>query len=244
MNDHLRNAMLAARITPTDVAAALTVDPKTVHRWLQGRIPYPRHRWAIADLLQVHEADLWPQVAQQHLALAGDVRAIYPHRWAVPQSVWHALFQGATEEIDILTYSGLFLPEDGKILDTLTARAHTGVKIRILLGDPNSPQVARRGTDEGIGPEVMAARIKNALTLYRRLHDVPNVEIRLHRTVLYNSIFRADNELLVNLHAYATPAANAPVMHLHHKEEQGAAAVYLTSFVHIWTAAAPHHDEI
>ncbi|MFI6174468.1 XRE family transcriptional regulator [Nonomuraea sp. NPDC051191] len=243
MNDHLRNAMLTARITPTDVAAALTVDPKTVHRWLQGRIPYPRHRWAIADLLQVHEADLWPQVAQQHLALAGDVRAIYPHRWAVHQSVWHTLFQGATEEIDILTYSGLFLPEDGKILDILTVRARAGVKIRILLGDPESPQVARRGTDEGIGPAVMAARIKNALTLYRRLHDVPNVEIRLHRTVLYNSIFRADNELLVNLHAYATPAAEAPVMYLHHKEEQGAAAVYLTSFVRIWAAAAPHDNE-
>ncbi|MET7333463.1 XRE family transcriptional regulator [Nonomuraea sp. NPDC005650] len=243
MNDNLRNAMVAARITPTDVAAALTVDPKTVNRWLKGRIPYPRHRWAIADLLHVHEADLWPQVTQQHLALAGDVQAIYSHRWAVPQSVWHTLFQGATEEIGILTYSGLFLPEDRRILDILTDRARTGVKVRILLGDPDSPQVARRGTDEGIGPDVMAARIKNALTLYRRLHNVPNVEIRLHRTVLYNSIFRADSRLLVNLHAYATPAADAPVMHLRHREDQGASAIYLVSFERIWTTAAPHSNE-
>ncbi|MDP4507616.1 helix-turn-helix domain-containing protein [Nonomuraea turcica] len=44
MNDNLRHAMAAARIQAIDLASALAVDPKTVHRWLKGRIPYPRHR--------------------------------------------------------------------------------------------------------------------------------------------------------------------------------------------------------
>ena len=44
----------------------------------------------------------------------------------------------------------------------------------------------------------MAAEIRNALTLYRPLGVVRNVEIRLHRIVLYNSIYRADDQLLVN----------------------------------------------
>ncbi|KAB8190213.1 XRE family transcriptional regulator [Nonomuraea phyllanthi] len=239
MNNNLRYALAAARLNTTDVAAALAVDPKTVSRWLNGRIPYPRHRWAVADLLHVDETDLWPEAAPRHQALSGGVHAIYPHRWAVPQTVWRNLFDRARKEIGILAYSALFLAEDRHILDTLTTRAKAGVTVRILLGNPDGSEVAARGTDEGIGEEVMAARVKNALSLYRVLLDVQGVEIRLHHTVLYNSIYRADDQLLVNTHAYGTPAANAPVMHLTHTDDKGPASTYLTSFNHIWTTAQP-----
>ncbi|MFD2357323.1 hypothetical protein ACFSTC_60685 [Nonomuraea ferruginea] len=167
MNDNLRYALAAARLTATDVAAALAVDPKTVSRWLQGRVPYPRHRWAVADLLHVDEADLWPEIAPRHQALAEGVRAIYPHRWAVPQAVWRNHFSAARREIGILAYSALFLAEDRAVLDALTARAKADVKVRILLGDPEGEAVAQRGADEGIGAEVMAARVMNALALFR-----------------------------------------------------------------------------
>ncbi|MEV4104171.1 XRE family transcriptional regulator [Nonomuraea sp. NPDC049649] len=242
MNDNLRYALAAARLTTTDVAAALAVDPKTVARWVQGRIPYPRHRWAVADLLQVDEADLWPETTRRHPALAGGVKTIYPHRWAVPQAVWRNHFGAAREEIDILAYSALFLAEDRAVLDTIRARAEAGVEVRILLGDPEGEAVAQRGADEGIGAEVMAARVKNALTLYRPLLDTEGVDIRLHRTVLYNSIYRADDELLVNTHAYATPAADAPVMHLTSSENEGPATTYLTSMARIWSTAQPCHQ--
>ncbi|WP_327107879.1 XRE family transcriptional regulator [Nonomuraea glycinis] len=239
MNDNLRYALAAARLNTTDVAAALAVDPKTVSRWLHGRVPYPRHRWAVADLLHVDEAELWPEVAPRHQALADGIQAIYPHRWAIPQTIWRNLFGGARREIGILAYSALFLAEDRGILDTLTDRAKAGVTVRILLGDPEGEEVATRGVDEGIGAEVMAARVRNALTLYRSLRDVPGVEIRLHRTVLYNSIYHADDHLLVNTHAYGTPAANAPVMHLSHTDDRGPAATYLSSMTRIWTTAQP-----
>ncbi|WP_433512897.1 XRE family transcriptional regulator [Nonomuraea sp. CA-143628] len=243
MNNNLRYALATARLNTTDVAAALAVDPKTVARWINGRTPYPRHRWAIADLLHLDEADLWPELAPRHQALTAGVEAIYPHRWAVPRTVWRNHFQEAAEQIGILAYSALFLAEDRGLLDILSTQAGAGVKIRILLGDPDSPEVAARGTDEGIGPAVMAARAKNALTLYRPLLDVDGVEIRHHRTVLYSSIYRADDELLVNTHAYATPAANAPVIHLHRTDDQGPADVYLTSFERTWTTAQPYHNQ-
>ena len=57
----------------------------------------------------------------------------------------------------------------------------------------------------------MAAKIRNALTLYLPLGAVENIEIRLHRTVLYNSIYRADQQLMVNQHTYGILAAQAPV---------------------------------
>ncbi|TDD44209.1 hypothetical protein E1286_27655 [Nonomuraea terrae] len=66
---------------------------------------------------------------------------------------------------------------------------------------------------------------------------IENVEIRLHQTVLYNSIYRADAELLVNTHAYGTPAAQAPVVHLRTIEPEAAAATYLASFERVWANA-------
>ncbi|WP_219501282.1 phospholipase D family protein [Nonomuraea ceibae] len=239
MNQRLHQAMAVARLQAVDVAARLAVDPKTVERWIRGRVPYPRHRWAVADLLRVDEADLWPDVEGGRRPLCGEIRAVYRHRHEVPRVVWHELFGSAQEEIGILTYSGLFLAEDPAVMRTIGERARAGVRVRILLGDSASAEVAARGIDECIGPEVMAARTKNALALFRPLVEVPGVELRVHRTVLYNSIYRADRQLMVNTHAYAVPAAKAPVTHFRIQEPEGAAAVYASSFERVWTGAEP-----
>jgi transcriptional regulator with XRE-family HTH domain len=53
LNEPLRRALLRARLREDDVAARLGVDPKTVRRWLNGRVPYPHNRAAIAELVGV-----------------------------------------------------------------------------------------------------------------------------------------------------------------------------------------------
>ena len=62
--------------------------------------------------------------------------------------------------------------------------------------------MAERGDDEGID-EGMAAKVRNAIMLFGKLLAEPGVEFRLHRTVLYNSIYRADDQVLVNTHISA-----------------------------------------
>jgi hypothetical protein len=42
----------------------------------------------------------------------------------------------------------------------------------------------------------------------------PGVELRFHATTLYNSIYRFDDDMLVNAHVYGAPAAHSPVLHL------------------------------
>lgn len=239
MNENLRHALIGKRLQAVDVAAALGVDPKTVERWITGRIPYPRHRWAIADLLGAREADLWPELDQRHRTTGCGLVAMYPHRWAVPHSTWRRLFRTAKHEIDILAYSGLFLAEDAGILRVIADRATAGVRVRILLGDPDDPHVTDRGTEEGIGTDVMAARIRNALTLYRPLRTVKGVEVRLHHSPLYASIYRADTDLMVNTHIYGTPAAQAPVLHFRATKDGGPASAYLDGFEHVWSDARP-----
>jgi hypothetical protein len=110
--------------------------------------------------------------------------------------------------------------------------------VRIALGDPDGPNVADRGAEEGIG-DAMPAKIRNALTLYRPLVAVENIDIRLHRTVLYNSIYRADGQFLVNQHTYGIPAAQAPVFCLCDADGGDMAALYLDSFERVWASSAP-----
>jgi hypothetical protein len=240
VNEPLCRALLRARLREDDVAASLSVDPKTVRRWLNGRVPYPHNRAAIADLVGVDEAELWPDAGGPLAARSHpkELGAVYPHRWAVPREVWVQLFGSAEREIAILAYSALFLAEDAGMLRILADKGRAGIAVRIALGDPAGLHAAERGEEEGIG-DAMPAKIRNALTLFRPLSAVANIEIRLHRTVLYNSIYRADGELLVNQHSYGIRAAQAPVFCLCDTGGGEMTALYVDSFERVWDSSAP-----
>jgi transcriptional regulator with XRE-family HTH domain len=240
-NERLRATLLERGLTPTALGDHVGVDHKTVERWISGRVPYRRHRYEVASRLGVDEAYLWPDaLSREQVAAAsdGEVLAVYPHRSEVPRDAWQQLFKTAEREIGILVYSGLFIPEDPGIQKILAERARAGVRLRILLGDPDSPQVAARGADEGVD-EGMAARIRNALVLYRPLHAIEGTEFRFHRTILYNSIYRSDDQLLVNTHVYGVAASNAPVWHLRKVAGGEIAATYQESFERVWEIAVP-----
>jgi transcriptional regulator with XRE-family HTH domain len=241
-NERLRAALLERGMTPAALANAIQVDPKTVERWITlGREPYRKHRYAVAALLGVDESFLWPNaLSREQVAAASEseIIAVYPHRWAVPRDTWQRLLDAAEREIGILVYAGLFLAEDAGMLQLLAHKARDGVRVRLLLGDPNSPNVAQRGTDEGID-EAIVAKIRNVLVLYRPLLGVENVEVHLHDTVLYNSIYRADDQVLVNAHVYGRPAADAPVLHLRRVAGGDMVTAYLESFDRVWARATP-----
>jgi hypothetical protein len=237
MNDTLRRALADARLDEVKVSEALRVDPKTVQRWIAGRVPQRAHRWKLADLVGRHEYDLWPELPGSGGAMCREIRATYPHRSAVPREVWHRLFNGAEREIGILVYAGLFLAEDVDMLRLLGEKAGVGVAVRVLLGDPDSTQVAERGAEEEID-DAIAAKIRNAIVLYRPLMQRAAVEIRLHRTVLYNSIYFGDDEVLVNPHVYGSAAAYAPVIHLRRTVPGDLVTTYLDSFERVWTGAS------
>lgn len=57
--------------------------------------------------------------------------------------------------------------------------------------------------------------------------------------MLYNSIYRADSQLLVNMHVYGVPAYNAPTFHLRKIAGGEIAVTYLDSFEHVWNSSTP-----
>jgi transcriptional regulator with XRE-family HTH domain len=245
LNEPLRQALLRAGLREDDVAAQLGVDPKTVRRWLTGRVPYPSSRAALADLVGVDEADLWPDAGGPLTSRTRpeELGAVYPHRWAIPRDVWKRLFESAEHEIGVLAYSALFLAEDAGMLAAIADRARSGVRVRLALGDPDGACVAQRGQEEGIG-DAMPAKVRNALTLFCAALKVENVEIRLHDTVLYNSIYRADDQLFVNQHAYGLPAAHAPVFCFRESESRDMTTAYLNSFEVIWVSSSDYLNNL
>jgi transcriptional regulator with XRE-family HTH domain len=241
-NERLRALLLERGETPDKLAEAVRVDPKTVERWVtKGRTPYRAHRYAVAAFFGVDESYIWPDALDRDQVAAvseSEIVAVYPHRSEVPRDVWERVFSSAEREIGVLVYAGLFLSEDARVQRILRDKARTGVQVRILLGDPDSRVVADRGEDEGVG-DAMAAKIRNALALYRPLRAVQGAQFRFHRTVLYNSIYLADDQLLVNTHIYGVAAAQAPVWHLHKLAGGELTSLYIDSFERVWESATP-----
>ncbi|MFC4062253.1 helix-turn-helix domain-containing protein [Planomonospora corallina] len=239
-NERLRAALLERGATVAELAESIQVDPKTVERWItKNRTPYRKHRFAVASFLRMDEAYLWPEALTPEQAAAvaeSEIVTVYPHRWAVPRDAWGRLFAQAEEEIGVLVYSGIFIAQDTGIMRMFAEKAAAGTRVRILLGDPDSAEVAQRGEDEGVG-DGMAAQIRTALVLYRPLLGVDGLEVRLHATTLYNSIYRGDDRLLINTHIYGKFAADAPVMHLRKVVGGDMVSTYLDSFETVWAKA-------
>lgn len=243
-NQRLRDALLRNGMTIEDAAGQAGVDPKTVERWITtGRTPYPKHRHKIATLLGEAGSYLWPDAldVETSAAIAGsEVVQVYPNRNAVPHEVWDRLLGQAAARVDVLVYVGMFLTENPAFVPALRAKGGGGGRVRLLLGDPDSREVQRRSTDEGIGRAAISAKIRNALAFFRTLDGASGVEVRCHGTTLYNSIYRYDDEMIVNPHVYGIPAPHAPALHLRRLSAGCLFETYAQSFDRVWeTAKAP-----
>lgn len=230
-------------MTPAQLAERLQVDAKTTERWIGGRAPYRKHRFAIATLLGVEESYLWPDAlsrSQVRAASESEIISVYPHRWAVPREVWAKHFTDAESAIDMLTMAGLFIAEDSGTVRLFREKADAGVQVRLLISDPESPAVKlREQEEEDTSPGVVASRIQNVLGLLRPLRGVEGIEFRLHDACLYTSIFRSDEDVIVNAHVYGVAGSNAPVLHLRKVPGGDMVSLYRESFETIWNTARP-----
>jgi hypothetical protein len=241
-NERLRTAMLRTETTPEDLALCCAVDPKTVERWINiGRVPHRRHRWDVARRLGVEDNWLWPDApgespARRAEASRSELVRLYPDRGSIPRELWQQLLDGAQQHISVLVYAALFLAEDASLRKLLAEQARTGTRVRLLLGDPDGRCVAERGEEEGIGPHAIGVKIRNVIALFDPVFKA-GAEIRLHDTVLYNSIYQFDNDMLVNTHVHGYVANCAPVLHLRKIAGGSLVTTYQESFDRIWDGA-------
>lgn len=217
MNEILRRALLQAQLSEEDVAARLAVDPKTVRRWTEGRVPYLRHRWELARLLDCDEADLWPQFGAAK-SRPDEILAVYPHRETVPIEIWQNLFGSAEQDIGILAASGAFIAGLPVVIAKLSDQAQAGVRVRICLHQPD-----------------YIYQSCGTLEKFLALRESGSVEVRVHKVNLPNAIYRGDDDLLISQYACGIPSGQMPVLHLRRVRNGEIATTYLESFENAWT---------
>ncbi|WP_409495224.1 hypothetical protein [Amycolatopsis sp. cmx-11-12] len=237
------------------------------YRWLSGHmvgLPYADHcrilegmlpGWQVEQLFEPHDGgiefvpeppsaspELSAPVASEpvstHANQPSDMVALYAHRANVPKQLWMDLLTGAQERIDLFANASLFLPEDNpEAIQIIKNKAKSGVKIRILLGDPEQPAMELRGKEERLF-EGLVGRIRMALAYYRPLVGIDGIDFRLHGTSLYNSVFRYDDQMLVNQHIYGTYGYIAPILHLQKAPEGDLFDTYMKSLNLVWDEEA------
>lgn len=140
-----------------------------------------KHRWAAAALLEADEGYLWPSVLQDvrtAAASGAELVTLYPNRGLVPWELLETLLSESEEAIDILVFAGLFLVDTHPgLAGTLAVKARSGVRVRVIMGDPDSDAVRLRGDEEGIGGD-LAARSRLSLNYLREAIEAPGLEIR------------------------------------------------------------------
>lgn len=227
------------------------------YRWISGNVmnrPHSQHcrvlesmfpEWSVDQLFQPYGSSMEfipetpppassPTVPPTSMTVPPEFVGLYAHRADTPNELWLNLLKAANERIDLFANASLFLPEDNpEAISIIKEKASAGIRVRILLGDPTSEAAKLRGYEERLF-EGIPGRIQMALAYYRPLVDVDGVEFRLQATSLYNSIFRYDNEMLINQHIYGTYGYIAPILHLRKTPGGDLFDTYMRSFDRVW----------
>jgi transcriptional regulator with XRE-family HTH domain len=246
-NERLRSAIVAAGLTPEGLAEYLQVSSRSVLRWIHNEhcVPHARTRYRLAERLGKDELYLWRELAGRPSTQAKsreEIVAHYLNRGEVPPEVWTSMVEQADDVVELLVYAGQFwFDAHPALVPLLKGKAARGMAVRLLFGDPDCAALQRRSADEGID---VAARVRVTLSLMAPLTGAPGVEVRLHDTTLYTSLYRADDVLLVNQHVYGRPAAEAPVLHLSRIPGGAWSAIYMDLFERVWEHARPYGERI
>ena len=243
-NVRLRRAMAAAALRETDVAAHIGVNPKTVQRWLAGRLPHPWHRYTLVALLDHAEHELWPEALGALPLAAHEIHAVYPNLSGITRSLWTRLLTSAAESIDVLGDLAVVLLTTPGLRRHLSASqppefvtshgaagtADEVVPVRLCLTRP-TPSATARARDEarpaqraldlalqltGHPPRATAPHGRQPRTPGTRAGATPrpDVEVRVLATAAMVSLCRIDDDVLVSHRLPGQPAAAAPVFHL------------------------------
>jgi transcriptional regulator with XRE-family HTH domain len=250
MNERLRAALRQRGLSVEQLARTCGVDPKTASRWVTtaSRTPHPRQRRAAAELLGTSERYLWPALTEREPFLGSidsqaELVGTYPDRASVPRDVWLQLVNGATSSIDILVFSGTFLAQTNpKLPQILMDSAANGAQVRLCFGDPDGSAVALRDEEEGING-ALGAKIRACLSYFPRLVGSQNCGIRLHNHTLYASIFRYDDQAMINPHIWGSPASANPLFHFRRLGEDCTFGKYMNSFERIWEQSKPWYPK-
>ena len=240
--------MAAKSMRPGQLAALVKVATPTVERWLADaeRVPHPRTRAEVSYHLGVAEDVLWGKGESSVLKTGPDreVLAVYPYRSACPTSVWGELIGKTKKELFLAGYTNYFFwtqqPGFARTLKDLSSR---GVRIRFLMGDPESEATVARERVEATS-FTLRARIQITLENLAKLGELPGLEARFCNpddsvSHIALSVFRMDDDALVTPHLARLVGHDSPMMHLRKRMENGMFDRFTEHAEELWAAGRP-----
>jgi transcriptional regulator with XRE-family HTH domain len=238
-NQRLHDAIRQSGRRLPEIADQVGTDPKTVERWITtGRLPRPATRQRLAELVGMPESVLWPQAPGGAYGTS-ELVGIYTTRRELSPATIGSLLDEAQHHVDVLAYAALWLWDSvPEFAERLVLKIAGGAEVRICLGDPDSDAVALRGREEGVS-NGMASRCRLAVSYATAVQGADADAVRMTGATLYNSVFRFDDEVLVNSHFWGSPASDSPVFHFRRQGDRGLAMNAIRSFERVWEDAQP-----
>jgi transcriptional regulator with XRE-family HTH domain len=233
MNTALHAAMTQAGLTADRLAERVQVDPKTVSRWLGGRVPHPRHRVRVAEALGQDEDVIWSGLLKT--GFDREVRAVWPTRSAVPRSLWADLISRARRRVLCAGYTSYFLwTEVPGARELLQGKASSGVDVRFLLGDKASPVTTAR---EGIEQAALSISTRIDITTAELARIDPAPPVRFTDRHISLSVWIFDDDALVCTHLADRLGHASPTFHVRYREPGGLFDGYAGHVEHLWETA-------
>ncbi len=239
-NEALRTALTVAGMTSSDLAARCDVDPKTVERWIsRGRVPHPRSRVRVAEILGKDGDVLWSEVLRRAVKVGSDreLLGLYARRSDVPRPLFRELIERAESRLWFGGYTSYFVwLEVPKAAATLGTKAGHGADVRFLLGDPASPVTTGRDRIEAT-PLTLATRI--AMSQAEIAKAPSALPVRMSDRHVGMSVWIFDDEAIVATHIGAGLGQDSVTLHLRRRESGGPFDRYVEHFEALWADAQP-----
>lgn len=236
-NDLLIQAIRQAGLDLVEVADIAQADPRTVQRWLGGRVPHPRYRKRLAEALHVEEQELWPETVRvRRKAALREITAAAARSGDPDAPDWRALLRAAERQVDLLGYSLHQVTEARQWDKLLAAAIGRGCQIRIAVAAPNSEVVAAADAAQR-PPGRLISRIRESQVKLLALSRLPGIEVREHRVATTHTILRFDDQMLLTIHLHGTPGFQAPVLQLRRESDYGIFDQLVAHFEDVWQTA-------
>lgn len=221
---------------------------KTVERWISNvdHVPHARTRAAVSAYLGVSEEMLWPKAVKTALKTGPDreIVAVYPYRSACPKAIWAELVERAKSEIYFAGYTNYFVFLDQPHFHlTLRQKLDEGVRVRFLLGDPDSEVTRAREAVEDVALSV-STRIRITQENLARVGEYERLEVRHSAPEdapnhVGLSVFRFDEDALVTPHLARLVGHDSPMMHLRRKDDHGMFDRFAEHADELWDRGRP-----
>lgn len=189
----------------------------------------------VVNKLQKVDISLRESVNLLEQASKTGVVGVWSKRGLLDNNIWIKKIEDSKENIDILGYAVAFLPDHPDFKKIIQEKYKQNCKIRILLGKPNCSSVSQRNIEEKEEGSI-TSRIETSLIRLNELIKTGCIEVRLHDTPLYCSIYRFDSEMLVTPHLYGVKGSAAPLFSYKNVKD-GIFQSYLKHFDDIWNLA-------